>query len=59
MSLAVAFIVRGFPVLSQTFVINQAAGLIERGHEVSILSLGDRPAAELKQHPSVRQYGLI
>ena len=32
----IAFIVDNFPCLSQTFVLNQITGLIERGHEVDI-----------------------
>jgi colanic acid/amylovoran biosynthesis glycosyltransferase len=59
MSLSVALVVNGFPVLSQTFVLNQAAGLVERGHDVTILALGERVPADAKQHPIVRQYGLL
>lgn len=59
MSLSVGLVVNGFPVLSQTFVLNQAAGLVERGHDVTILALGDPPRPTLKQQPIVRRYGLL
>lgn len=32
----VAFIVGTFPVLSETFTLNQIVGALERGHEVDI-----------------------
>lgn len=53
----VAFIVGRFPVLSETFVINQAVGLIDRGHEVDIYAerLGDLD----KVHPDVERYRLL
>ena len=55
--LRVAFIVHEFPILSETFVINQAIGLIDRGCEVDIYAtrLGDRD----KMHPDVYRYGLL
>lgn len=39
----VCFFVREFPVLSQTFVIQQINGLISEGHEVEIASLYQGP----------------
>ena len=36
----IAFIVGKFPVLSQTFILNQITGLIDRGHEVDIVEAG-------------------
>ena len=55
--LRVAFIVHEFPVLSETFVINQVIGLIDRGCEVDIYATrwGDRD----KMHPDVSRYGLL
>lgn len=55
--LRVAFIVHEFPVLSETFIINQAIGLIDRGCEVDIYAthLGDTD----KMHPDVYRYGLL
>ena len=32
----IAFIVTTFPSLSETFILNQIIGLIERGHKVNI-----------------------
>lgn len=50
-------IVGRFPVLSETFILNQIAGLIDRGHEVDIYSdqLGDTS----KVHPAVEKYQLL
>lgn len=55
--LKIAFIVHEFPVLSETFVINQAIGLIDRGCEVDIYAarLGNTD----KMHPDVSCYGLL
>jgi len=52
----IAFIVDRFPVLSETFVINQITGLIERGHEVHIYG---RQTNDEKLHPDVDKYNLI
>lgn len=52
----IAFIVDRFPVLSETFVINQITGLIERGHEVHIYG---RETYDNKLHPDVEKYKLI
>ncbi|MEL6159946.1 MAG: glycosyltransferase [Cyanobacteria bacterium J06623_5] len=53
----IAFVVHEFPVLSETFIVNQAIGLIDRGHEVDIFTrrLGDAD----KVHPDVYHYGLL
>ncbi|MGB3532889.1 MAG: glycosyltransferase [Microcoleaceae cyanobacterium] len=53
----IAFIVGHFPQLSETFILNQITGLIERGHEVDIYasSAGDTT----KVHPAVTQYNLL
>ena len=55
--LRIAFLVYNFPKISETFVINQAAGLLERGHQVDIYALGG-PLAYATMHDSVRRYGL-
>ncbi len=52
----IAFIVDRFPVLSETFIINQITGLIESGHEVHIYG---RQTDDNKLHPDVQQYKLI
>ncbi|MFQ6028271.1 MAG: glycosyltransferase [Dehalococcoidia bacterium] len=54
----VAFVVGAFPVLSQTFVLNQITGLLDLGLEVDIYSqrLGDRGS---QVHPDVLEYNLL
>lgn len=52
----IAFIVDKFPVLSETFVINQITGLIDRGHEVHIYG---GQTEDKKYHPDVEKYKLI
>jgi colanic acid/amylovoran biosynthesis glycosyltransferase len=53
----IAFIVDEFPSISETFVLNQITGLLERGHDVDVYtrSLG---ALDL-YHPDVQRYGLL
>ncbi|MBH8555250.1 glycosyltransferase [Nostocaceae cyanobacterium CENA357] len=53
----IAFIVGCFPVLSETFIINQITGLIDRGHEVDIY--GNPPDDSSKVHPDVNRYQLL
>jgi len=55
----IAFLVGNFPVLSETFILNQIAGLMERGHQVDIYAL-DGPANHTeKVHPIVEKYNLL
>lgn len=51
----IVFLVRRFPSLSETFVLNQVTGLIDRGHEVDIFA---ESAREHLVHPDVERYGL-
>lgn len=53
----IAFIVEKFPVLTETFVLNQAVGLIMRGHQVDIYAreTDDTP----KVHPDIVSYNLL
>jgi colanic acid/amylovoran biosynthesis glycosyltransferase len=53
----IALIVNHFPALSETFILNQITGLIERGHEVHIYA--DDSRKEPKVHPEVEKYSLI
>jgi len=53
----VAFIVWEFPVLSETFVLNQITGLIDRGHQVDIYA--HIPGDTQKVHPDVTRYRLL
>ncbi|MCT7992880.1 glycosyltransferase [Laspinema olomoucense] len=56
----IALIVRHFPVLSQTFILNQITGLIDRNHQVDIYPLEGIPAQNLeKVHPDVEKYHLL
>ena len=52
----IAFLLGEFPVLSETFVLNQITSLIERGHDVSIFAerIGHGPEV----HPDVDRFGL-
>ncbi|MEQ9355988.1 glycosyltransferase [Coleofasciculus chthonoplastes] len=53
----IAFIVWEFPILSETFILNQIVGLLERGHEIDIYAeqIGDAS----KVHHTVEQYNLL
>lgn len=53
----IAFLVGEFPALSQTFILNQITGLIDRGHDVDIYApvSGDEP----KIHSDVEKYNLL
>ncbi|MEL6578180.1 MAG: glycosyltransferase [Cyanobacteria bacterium J06621_12] len=53
----IAFFVDQFPSLSETFILNQITGLIDRGHEVDIYC--DRTGNRTKMHPEVEQYQLL
>jgi len=53
----IAFIVSAFPVLSETFILNQITGLIDLGHEVDIFA-SSKPN-EKKIHSDVKKYNLI
>lgn len=53
----VAFILHEFPALSETFILNQITGLIDRGHEVDIFA--DQPSQTAKVHPDVENYKLL
>ncbi|MEA5572772.1 glycosyltransferase [Calothrix sp. UHCC 0171] len=53
----IAFIVEKFPALTETFILNQAIGLIECGHDVDIYA-SYRDDTE-KVHPDVIKYDLL
>jgi colanic acid/amylovoran biosynthesis glycosyltransferase len=52
----IAFIVGQFPALSETFVLNQITGLIDRGHDVEVFA--GRPGRDAAMHQEVQRYGL-
>ncbi|WP_413165274.1 glycosyltransferase [Capilliphycus salinus ALCB114379] len=51
----IAFLVGTFPLLSETFILNQITGLIDRGHQVDIYA--DSPDLD-KFHGDVEKYQL-
>lgn len=53
----IAFFVSKFPNLSETFILNQITGLIDRGHEIDIYT--DKPADTKKYHPDIYKYNLL
>jgi len=54
--LRIAVFAHEFPALSETFVLNQITGLIDRGHDVTIFAY--RPRPESRIHADVVQYDL-
>jgi colanic acid/amylovoran biosynthesis glycosyltransferase len=56
----IAFLVWYFPTLSETFIINQVVGLLERGHDVHIYP-AFRKFDNLvgRVHPLVKEYNLL
>jgi colanic acid/amylovoran biosynthesis glycosyltransferase len=57
--LRVAFVVGRFPVVSETFVLNQATGLLDRGHDVDILAVDGPAPPRAPHHPDVSRYGML
>ena len=53
----IAFVVDQFPALSQTFVLRQIVGLLDRGHEVDIFAYS--PGKDPVRHPDVEKYDLL
>ncbi|MBX6332600.1 MAG: glycosyltransferase, partial [Gemmatimonadaceae bacterium] len=56
----VAVVVSFFPSISQTFVLNQITGLIDRGHTVDIYAAGPEPAGAREVVPeAIGRYRLL
>jgi colanic acid/amylovoran biosynthesis glycosyltransferase len=57
----IAFIVECFPVVSETFILNQIVGLREYGHEVDIypLNVMNPSGNPAQMHPAVEKYHLL
>ena len=53
----IAFIVTGFPRLSETFILNQITGLLDMWYDVEIFA--EFNSEEKKVHPDVEKYQLI
>src|SRR6185369_10150821 len=55
--LRVALVIGRFPSLTQTFILNQITGLIDRGHDVDIYAWKGEPGAN---HPAaIARYDLL
>ncbi|MBD2056983.1 glycosyltransferase [Oculatella sp. FACHB-28] len=52
-----AFVVGQFPVMSETFILNQITGLIDRGHQVDIYTPQRRAASVMQT--DVEKYSLL
>jgi len=55
----IAMIVGKFPVISETFIVNQITGLLDRGHEVDIFPLDTDKGDTSTIHEDVRKYKLL
>ena len=53
----IGFIVNEFPSVSQTFVLNQITGLLDRGHDVDIFA--ENPRSDCPLHDDVKKYNLL
>lgn len=53
----ITYIVGNFPKLSETFILNQITGLINKGHEVDVISFQRRKEDNI--HEDVYQYNLL
>jgi len=53
----IAFIVDEFPSISQTFVLNQITGLLDRGQQVDVFTRTLNCGAQ--QHPDISRYHLL
>jgi colanic acid/amylovoran biosynthesis glycosyltransferase len=53
----IAVVTGTFPVPSQTFVVNQITGLLDRGHEIDVF--GHAPASGQAVNPDVARYDLL
>lgn len=54
--MTIAFFVGAFPGLSETFILDQITGLLDRGHEVDIYGW---PSEDAQSHDDVAEYGLM
>lgn len=52
----IAHIMTHFPSVSQTFILNQLLGMLDMGHDVSILAYGSE---ESVLHPNIIKYSLL
>lgn len=52
----IAFFIGSFPKLSETFILNQVTGLLDKGHDVTVFA--HRKPDEEKTHDIFREYNL-
>jgi len=55
----IAFFVNAFPLVSETFILDQVVSLIRCGHDVHIYTLGWAAETSSTQHADVERYGLL
>ena len=55
----VAFFVSHFPLVSETFILNMAKGVIDAGHELDIFALWGPPPQDSVLHPIITRYRLM
>jgi colanic acid/amylovoran biosynthesis glycosyltransferase len=55
----IAFFLLEFPVTSETFILNQIVGLIQRGHEIDIHAQSRAYQSDIAQHAAVDRYRLF
>jgi len=53
----IAFIVGGFPTLSETFILNQITGLLDLGHDIEIFAQSN--PKDKKVHSDIEKYRLM
>lgn len=53
----IAFVLKNFPALSETFILNQIIELIDRGHEVEIFAKRAKNTENI--HPRIQEYELL
>ena len=53
----IGFIVTRFPSISQTFILNQITGLLDRGHDVTIYAQADQAEPRARHQASIQMCG--
>ena len=53
----IAMFVDGFPVITETFILNQITGLLDRGHTVDVFAR--HPQSPAHVHPDIDRYRLL
>jgi colanic acid/amylovoran biosynthesis glycosyltransferase len=57
LTVRIGFVLGEFPRISETFILSQITGLLERGHEVAVYA--GRPGPRGPVHPDVGRYRLL